>query len=40
MLSQAGPNAGFRPCALLVSRAPSRHKVWGFWARLRFRLLG
>jgi len=40
MQSQAGPSAGCGPCALLVSRVLSRQRVWGFWARLRFRLLG
>jgi hypothetical protein len=40
MQSQAGPGAGCRPCALLVPRATSRQRVWGFWARLRYRLFG
>ena len=33
-------SAGCRPCALLVSRRPGRQRVWGWWARLRFRLFG
>ncbi len=38
--SEAGPNASRRPCTLLIPRAPVRRRVWGFWARLRFRLFG
>lgn len=40
MQSQVPERVGSRPCALLVLRARRRQRVWGWWARLRFRLFG